>query len=111
MGYSMKDLESAGRKINEEREKKANQKADQLLNKTSQGRGLWCIILWGGWVYISVWFGAFFSALFDNYLLGFLSAIALAHIWYSVKFTKEHPFWSSVLCYSVVSILIANVTY
>lgn len=105
MAYSMKDLENTGRQINKAREEKSKQKAEQLLDKTSQGRGFWCILLWGAWINVFVWFGSSISAIIDNYL-GFLFAVVLAHIWYHLEFTKKHPFWSSMFCFMSVAMII-----
>ena len=53
MPYSIKDLEQAGRAINAHFERRAEQRGEALarrmLQRTAEGRGLWCLLLWPAW--------------------------------------------------------------
>ena len=56
MPYSIKDLEQAGRAINAGFERRAEQRGEALarrmLQRTAEGRGLWCILLWPVWLMV-----------------------------------------------------------
>ena len=109
MGYSSKDLENFGRGLNERREQKAREQgealANDLIDSTSKGRGLWFIILWPTWILITLLVGAFsYTLLKEKFLieepmsfLGFLVGIIAASSWYDWDFTKRHPFFSSIV--------------
>ena len=53
MAYSIKDLEQAGRAINAHFERRAEQRGEALarrmLQRTAEGRELWCLLLWPAW--------------------------------------------------------------
>ena len=117
MGYSMKDLENAGRKLNERMEERSNQKGEELANKvinsTSQGRGLWFIILWPAWILICIFSGVFITGVLEKFgfgspltWLGLLGGIAVSITWYKSEFTIRHPFWSSVFGYFGTAFLV-----
>ena len=109
MSYSSKDLENFGKGLNTCREEEARQQgqqlADDLIDSTSKGRGLWFIILWPTWVFITLLVGLFFSEVLEQkfsieepmYFLGFLAGIIAASSWYDWEFTREHPFFSSII--------------
>ena len=109
MGYSSKDLENFGRGLNERREEKAKKQgealANDLINSTSKGRGLWFIILWPTWIFITLLVGVFsFSILEQKFFieqpmsfLGFLIGMMVAFNWYDWDFTRKHPFFSSIV--------------
>ena len=70
MGYSSKDLENFGRGLNERREEKAKKQgealANDLINSTSKGRGLWFIILWPTWIFITLLVGVFSFSILEQ---------------------------------------------
>lgn len=111
MGYSMKDLENAGRNINEHFEQRAEQRGEELANRvihsTSQGRGLWFIILWPAWFLIFAFAGYFFKTLLEHFfsigepisLVGFVGGFAFAMAWYKWEYTIRHPFLGSIIGY------------
>lgn len=109
MGYSVRDLEKASRNINEHFERKAEKRGEELanriINSTSQGRGLWVIILWSTWVTIFIFSGSFiatglkqlFSIEMPLSLIGLVAGFALAMNWYKWEYTIRHPFLSSMV--------------
>ena len=109
MGYSSKDLEGFGRGLVEERDRRANEKgkelANDLIDRTSNGRGLWFIILWPTWIFITLLVGAFFFTVLEERFsveqpisfLGFLVGVVFASSWYDWDFTKRHPFFGSII--------------
>ena len=109
MGYSSKDLENFGRGLNERREQKAREQgealANDLMDSTSKGRGLWFIILWPTWIFITLIVGVFASELLEQkfsiekpiYFLGFLAGIMASSSWYDWEFTRNHPFFGSII--------------
>jgi len=118
MGYSMKDLENAARNINEHFERKAQERGEALANRiissTSQGRGLWFIILGPVWFIIFVFSGVFAESIMKNALsleppiswLSWLVGYAFATAWYKWGFTIRHPFLSSVV--ATIGLGVAN---
>lgn len=108
MGYSSKDLENFGRELNAKREEKARKQGEELANNlidnTSKGRGLWFIILWPTWIFITLSIGVFSSMLLEQKFsieqpisfLGFLVGFMVASSWYDWDFTRRHPFFSSI---------------
>lgn len=110
MGYSIRDLENAAKNINSQLERRSQQQgaelANHLLARTSQGRGLWFIVLWPAWVLIFAFSGAFFISLLAKLGLnapityaGLIGGFLFARTWYSSDFTISHPFWGSVIGY------------
>lgn len=109
MGYSSKDLENFGRGLNERREEKAKKQgealANDLIDSTSKGRGLWFIFLWPTWIFITLLVGVFSSELLaqkfsieqPKSFLGFLVGFIFASSWYDWEFTKNHPFFASII--------------
>lgn len=109
MGYSSKDLENFGRGLNERREQKSREQgealANELIESTSKGRGLWFIILWPTWIFITLLVGALsFSVLEQKFsieqpisFLGFLVGFMFASSWYDWEFTRKHPFFGSIV--------------
>lgn len=108
MGYSSKDLENFGRELNAKREEKARKQGEELANNlidnTSKGRGLWFIILWPTWIFITLSIGVFSSMLLEQKFsieqpisfLGFLVGFMVASSWYDWDFTRRHPLFSSI---------------
>jgi len=111
MGYSMKDLENAARNINEHFERKAQERGQELANRvissTSQGRGLWFIILWPTWLFIFILVGTFLTVAIEKIFsvneplswIGFFGGFAFAVSWYKWDYTIRHPFLGSMIAY------------
>ena len=109
MGYSIKDLEKAGRNINEHFERRAEQRgeafANRVLERTAGGRGLWFILLWPAWMMVFAASGVFLNTILENVFSvaepnlwvilggGLLGAVG----WYKWEYTIRHPFLSSML--------------
>jgi len=113
----MKDLENAGRKLNERIEERSNQKGEELANKvissTSQGRGLWFIILWPAWLLICIFSGVFLTNVLVKFgvnssisWVGMFGGVILARVWYMSDYTIKHPFLSSVIGYFGTAFLV-----
>lgn len=107
MGYSIKDLENAVKSINQKLEQRSQERgeafANRVLNRTAQGRGLWCIILWPAWLLIFLYSGVFLTNLLQKFgitypisWIGMVGGLMVARAWYISDFTIRHPFWSSV---------------
>ena len=114
MPYSIKDLEQAGRAINAHFERRAEQRGEALarrmLQRTAEGRGLWCLLLW------PVWFTVFFvSALFLEHMLKDMLSIdeppfwvplagglLAATGWYRWGYTRRHPFLAALFGFMVL---------
>lgn len=111
MGYSMKDLENAGRNINEHLERRSQERGEELANRvissTSQGRGLWFIILWPAWLLIFAFSGSFLKIVIEKIFsvseplswIGLLGGVAFAVSWYKWDYTIRHPFLGSMVGY------------
>jgi len=111
VAYSMKDLESAGRNLNQHFERNAEQKGEELANRliqsTSQGRGLWFIILWPAWFGICFFSGSFLMSGLEELfaikpplsLIGYLGGYAFAMAWYRWGYTIRHPLLGSMIGY------------
>lgn len=111
MGFSMKDLEKAGRSLNEHFEQKAHRRGEELANRvvhnTSQGRGLWVFILWPAWFLIFGFSGSFATAWLEQVFsiapplswVGLIGGFAFAMAWYRWEYTIRHPFLGSVVGY------------
>jgi len=111
VGYSMKDLDSAGRNLNQHSGRDAEQKGEELANhlilSTSQGRGLWFIILWPSWFLICFFTGSFLMSGLEELfaieaplsLIGYLGGYAFAMAWYKWDYTIRHPFLGSMVGY------------
>ncbi|MFK7865826.1 MAG: hypothetical protein AB8B77_00125 [Alphaproteobacteria bacterium] len=122
MGYNIKDLENAGRNVNEHFERKAQKRGEEIANRvihtTSQGRGLWFIILWPAWLLILIFSSSFIKVAIEQILLigeplswvGFLGGFAFAVAWYKWSYTIKHPFISSVIGYfgTAISVLLLS---
>jgi len=111
MGYSMKDLEKAARNTNEHFERKSQERGEELANRvissTSQGRGLWFIILLPAWLLIFAFSGSFFKVGIEHMFsvnaplswVGFIGGFAFAVSWYKWDYTIRHPFLGSMVGY------------
>ncbi|GIB16942.1 hypothetical protein [Vibrio cholerae] len=109
MGHSIKDLENATKQISERIEQRSQERgeefANNIIHRTSQGRGLWAFILWPSWIVIFTVSGIFLIGCFE--ILGLLDApfswigliggFLFARTWYNDEFTIKHPFWSSMI--------------
>ena len=122
MPYSIKDLEQAGRAINAHFERRAEQRGEalarQMLQRTAEGRGFWCLLLW------PAWFMVFFaSALFLEHMLKNILSIAeppfwvllagsllVAIGWYRWGYTRRHPFLGAMFGFMVVPIALGLLT-
>lgn len=111
MGYSMNDLNNAADQLNKNMEKRAEQRGEELANRvlhnTSQGRGLWFIILWPAWFLIFVFSGSFFKVMLEHMFsmnepmswIGLIGGLAFAVAWYKWDYTIRHPFLGSMVGY------------
>lgn len=110
MGYSIKDMENAAKSVNQRLEQRSQERGEALANhvlqRTSQGRGLWFIVLWPAWLLIFAFSGVFFTHLLDKFGLGaplswigMVGGALLARAWYLSDFTINHPFLGSVFGY------------
>ena len=114
MPCSIKDLEQAGRAINAHFERRAEQRGEALarrmLQRTAEGRGLWCLLLWPAWFMVF-----FVSALFLGHMLEDILSIAeplpwvplvggllVATGWYRWGYTRRHPFLSALFGFMVL---------
>jgi len=81
MKLSLKDLENMSRSANEALDRKAQDRGKRLAkdvaNATSQGRGLWIILLWPSWIL----FFAFSGYLFQWYWRGCLHLMCRGLSW------------------------------
>lgn len=111
MGYSIKDIENSVNATQKNLDKRSKERGEKLANsvarKTSQGRGLWVLILWPAWLLIFGFTGIFITALFIAKLglteplswIGMVVGFLYACAWYQSTFTIKHPFWSTILGY------------
>ena len=111
MAYSMNDLKNMGSNINEHFERKSQKRGERLANNlidsTSNGRGLWFIITWPAWLLIVVFSGSFlqvglkkvFSLETPLSFIGYIGGYIIATAWYKWDYTLRHPFLSSVMGY------------
>lgn len=121
MGYNIKDLDNAGRNLHEKIEKRSQQKGEELANhvikRTSEGRGVWVLILWPAWLLIFIFSGMFFSSILKQMGVeepmiwgGFIGGVMVASIWYKSHFTMRHPFFSSVFGYFSTAFIVVYLT-
>jgi hypothetical protein len=114
MGYSIKDIENAANstidgvrnRLEQRSQERGEEIANHIIRRTSQGRGLWLIILWPAWLLIFVFSGVFLTGIIEKFgfnapisWLGMIGGFLFARTWYQSEFTIEHPFWSSVFGY------------
>lgn len=110
MGYSINDLKNAAQTVNEQLERRSQERgealANQWMDRTRQGRGLWFIVLWPAWLLIFVFASVFLVGLAQKFgvqpplsWLGVLGGFLFARAWYVAEFTLRHPFWGSVFGY------------
>jgi hypothetical protein len=114
MGYSIKDIEHAAKGItdgiSERLEARSQRQGEELANRilasTSQGRGLWLVILLPAWILIFAFSGVLFSSVLTKFGLkppisyaGFVGGFLFARAWYFWSFTIRHPFWGSAVGY------------
>jgi len=111
MGYSSKDLEYLGKGLNTHREQKSKEQGEKLakdlMDSTSEGRGLWVLILWPTWILITLFIGVFTTEFLEKQLsieepisfVGFLVGFMFATKWYQWGFTRRHPFFGSIVGY------------
>lgn len=114
MGYSIKDIENAAKGItngiSERLEARSQQQGEELANRilvsTSQGRGLWFVVLWPAWILIFAFSGTLFASVLTKFGLkppfsyfGFVGGFIFARAWYFWSFTIRHPFWGSAVGY------------
>jgi hypothetical protein len=65
MGYSIKDIENAANntiegvrnQLEQRSQERGEEIANHIIRRTSQGRGLWFIVLWPAWLLIFVFSG------------------------------------------------------
>lgn len=82
----------------------SSNESDSPENSISKGRGLWVIILWTTWIFITLSIGVFIAMLLEENFsierpisfLGFLVGFMFAMSWYNWDFTRRHPFFSSI---------------
>ena len=122
MPYSIKDLEQAGRAINAHFERRAEQRGEALarrmLQRTAEGRGLWCLLLWPAWfiVFSASWL--FLEHVLKNILsiaesplwVSLAGGLLVAIGWYRWGYTRRHPFLSALFGYMVLSIALVLLT-
>jgi hypothetical protein len=119
MGYSIRDLENAGKNLNRHFEERAEQRgeelADRLLASTAAGRGLWFVILWPAWFIVFSGSGALFAGMLLEDMfgwekplsyLGLIPGFFIARQWYRWRYTILHPFLSSLLVMFVIPIIL-----
>ena len=120
----IKDLEQAGRAINAHFERRAEQRGEALarrmLQRTAEGRGLWCLLLWPAWFMVF-----FISVSFLEHMLKNILSIAeppvwvllacgllVATGWYRWGYTRRHPFLSFLFgCMVVPGALVLLTTH
>ena len=119
MPYSIKDLEQAGRAINAHFERRAEQRGEALarrmLQRTAEGRGLWCLLLWPAWFTIFFASVSFLEHMLKNILsiaepplwVPLACGLLVATGWYRWGYTRRHPFLSTLFgCMVVPSALV-----
>jgi len=104
--HSIRDLENAAknleRRLEERSEEKGRRLAENCLNNTALGRGLWVFLLWPAWFIIFTFIGGICCAVLEHHMgissslkwAGLVGGIVVAHIWYNATFTRMHPFLS-----------------
>jgi hypothetical protein len=109
------DLKNAGAKLatafEENLDKKSEEKAQKIVDKFNNSRGLWALLHIGIFIEIILMSAMFLGLIFKlstatSMLLG--SAIAVA--WWRAGFTKNHPLISSIfaLVISVTAVSLAT---
>lgn len=108
MPYSIKDLEQAGRAINAHFERRAEQRGEALarrmLQRTAEGRGLWCLLLWPAWFTVFFISGSFLEHVLKDILsiaeppfwFPLAGGLLVATGWYRWGYTRRHPFLSTL---------------
>lgn len=114
MPYSIKDLEQAGRAINAHFERRAEQRGEALarrmLQRTAEGRGLWCLLLWPAWFMVFFLSGSFLEHVLKDILsiaeppfwVLLVGGLLVATGWYRWGYTRRHPFLSTLFGCMVV---------
>ncbi|PWC84643.1 hypothetical protein TSH100_17600 [Azospirillum sp. TSH100] len=108
MGYSLKDLERAGQKLNDHLEERSRAQGEdaarRLIASTARGRGLWFILHVPAWAMIMASVGAVISttlqvryAVHNAEIPALLVSGFIATLWYRANFTREHPLISFIL--------------
>ncbi|CAO3441634.1 hypothetical protein [Azospirillum argentinense] len=99
--YNLRDLESAGRRLNNHLDQKSKEKGEEaarrLMESTSRGRGLWFILHFAAWIIIFAFSAATVNYFFRSEWVGYVSGFIIATFWYRLDFTRKRPFTSFVL--------------
>ena len=104
MPCSIKDLEQAGRAINAHFKRRAEQRGEALarrmLQRTAEGRGLWCLLLWPAWFTVFLISVSFLGHVLEDILsiaepqpwAPLAGGLLVATGWYRWGYTRRHPF-------------------
>jgi hypothetical protein len=96
------DLKNAGTKLviafEENLDKKSEEKAQKIIEKFNNSRGLWALLHIGIFIEIILMGAMLFGLLFKlSTPISMLLACAIAVTWWRADFTKNHPLISSIL--------------
>ncbi|WP_042697102.1 hypothetical protein [Azospirillum sp. B506] len=101
MGYSLKDLERAGQRLNDHFDQKARQQGEAagqaLYESTMRGRGLWFILHVPVWIIIMAFTSSIVNYFTKSEWIGYGVGLVIATYWYRLDFTRERPFVSFIL--------------
>lgn len=105
------DLLKIPQNIHRGLEQRSNEKGQEVANaiiaSTSQGRGLWIFLLFPSWFMVFASVISITHTFLDiPYWAGGIAGLISAVSWWELKFTREHPFWSSMLPYIGLMVLI-----
>lgn len=103
----LKIPENIHRGLEQRSNEKGQEFADAVIASTSQGRGLWIFLLLPASIMVFA-VGGSVAHLFLHipYWAAAIAGLICAAFWWDWKFTQEHPFWSSMLAYIGLPILL-----
>ncbi len=110
MGYSLKDLENAGKIIHDTFEENSRRKGEEFANRitsnTQNGRGLWIFILWPAFYIVATCVAMLVGVFLKiSTFISICIGVVAAYLWYKADFTRQHPFRSSVFAFFAFIIL------
>lgn len=92
-------------------EQRSNEKgqelADAIVANTRLGRGLWLLLLLPAWFMVFA-VGTLVAHVYLDmpYWAAAIAGLVCSGFWWKLEFTREHPFWSSMLAYIGLPMLI-----
>jgi hypothetical protein len=97
---ALKIPQNIHRGLEQRSNEKGQELADAMLSSTSRGRGLWLLLLLPAWFMVFAVGTSVAHVYLDMpYWAAAIAGLVCSSFWWKLEFTREHPFWSSMLAY------------